>query len=148
MSATRILGVLLVTAATLAAGPGGPGTAAPDDEKPAKPEPPQPKLPTEAEVMAAKSKHAQVLLDAIAREDFKRIRDEANALVRIGDGAEFLNAHKTEEYTVQARQFRRTMATMAEKAEAKNIDGVMLAYLEMSNQCLRCHQYTRDRKRD
>jgi len=37
---------------------------------------------------------------------------------------------------------------MAEKADEKNIDGVRLAYLDMSTRCLKCHQYTRTRKRD
>jgi cytochrome c556 len=107
-----------------------------------------PKLPTEAEIMAAKVKHAQVLLDALAREDFKRIKEQATALVRISDAAEFLNAHKTDEYRLQAAAFRQSVATMVEKADAKNIDGVMLAYMDMSNRCLKCHQYTRNKKRD
>jgi hypothetical protein len=145
MCPTRILAVALVATMTLAATPGRP-----DDKKPApqKPTPTLPRLPTEAEVMAAKVKHAQALLDAIACEDFKRIQAEATALVRISDGAEFLNYHKTEEYMVQARMFRRAVATMADKAADRNIDGVMLAYQDMSLRCLQCHQYTRTRKRD
>lgn len=98
--------------------------------------------------MAAKVKHAQALLDALAREDFKRIKTESTALVHISDAAEFLNAHKTDEYRLQAAVFRQSVATMAEQADAKNIEGVMLAYLDMSTRCLKCHQYTRARKRD
>lgn len=143
MTPTRVTGLILVALLTVTAAPGRP-----DDKKPADPKPAQPRLPTEAEVMAAKVKHAQAVLEAIAREDFKRIEAEATALVRISDGAEFLNYHKTEEYMVQARMFRRTLATMADKARQKNIDGVMLAYQDMSVRCLQCHQYTRNRKRD
>jgi cytochrome c556 len=106
------------------------------------------KLPTEAEIMAAKLKHAQFLLDAITHEDFKKVEENATALVRISNGAEFLNARRTEEYAFQSRSFRIAMTRMAEKARARNIDGVMLAYQEMSNNCLRCHQHTRDKKRD
>ena len=87
-------------------------------------------------------------LDALAREDFKRIKQEATALVRISDAAEFLNAHKTDDYRLQTATFRQSVATMADKAEARNIDGVMLAYLDMSARCVKCHQYTRTRKRD
>jgi hypothetical protein len=134
----RLLGSLLIALATLAAAPArsnGPF------------EQPQ-KLPTEAEIMAAKVKHSQVLLDALAREDFKRIKKEAKALVRISDAAEFLNVHKTDEYLLQTAMFRESVATMVDKAEAKNLDGVLLAFLDMSARCVKCHQYTRTRKRD
>jgi cytochrome c556 len=138
MPSTRILGVLAITLATLAAAPARPKASA---EQPKK-------LPTEAEIMAAKVKHSQALLDALAREDFKRIKQEATFLVRISDAAEFLNAHKTDEYRFQTTAFRESVATMADKAEARNMDGVLLAYLDMSARCVKCHQYTRTRKRD
>jgi hypothetical protein len=145
--------VSLVALVTLSAAPGrpdNPATAPSADDKPpakAKDDPPT-KLPTESTIMRAKVKESQGLLDAIAREDFKKVREHASALARISDGAEFLNVHKTEEYMVQARMFRRIVGTMAAKAEDQNIDGVMLAYMDMSNSCLKCHQYTRNRKRD
>ena len=138
MSSTRLLGSLLIALATLAAAPARSNSPA---EQPKK-------LPTEAEIMAAKVKHSQVLLDALARDDFKRIKQEATALIRISDAAEFLNAHKTDEYRLQTAAFRESVAAMADKAEAKNMDGVLLAYLDMSSRCVKCHQYTRTRKRD
>jgi hypothetical protein len=153
MSAPRTLVVSLVALVTLSAAPGRPDNPAPtpsaDDKPPAKAkDQPPAQLPTESAIMRAKVKESQALLDAIAREDFKKVREHASALARISDGAEFLNAHKAEEYMVQARMFRRIVGTMATKAEDRNIDGVMLAYMDMSNSCLKCHQYTRDRKRD
>jgi cytochrome c556 len=138
MPPTRLLGAFAIALATLAAAP---------DRSKVHAEQPQ-KLPTQAEIMAAKVKHSQVLLDALAREDFKRIKQEATALARISDAAEFLNAHKTDDYRLQTATFRQSVATMADKAEAKNIDGVLLAYLDMSARCVKCHQYTRTRKRD
>lgn len=116
-------------------------------DEPKQKDPPA-KLPTEAEIMAAKLRHAQTLIDAITHEDFKKVEENATALVRISNGAEFLNARKTEEYAFHSRAFRQTVSRMAEKAKDRNIDGVMLAYQEMSSSCLRCHQHTRDRKRD
>jgi cytochrome c556 len=109
---------------------------------------PPAKLPTEAEVMAAKLKHAQALIDAITHEDFKKVEASATALERISTGAEFFNARKTDEYVFQARAFRQSVARMAEKARDKNADGVLLAYQEMSANCVRCHQHTRAKKRD
>lgn len=138
MSSTRLLGTLAIGLVALAAAPAR--SKLPVEQ-------PQ-KLPSLAEIMVAKVKHSQILLDALAREDFKRIKDEATALVRISDAAEFLNAHKTDEYRLQTAVFRQSVATMADKAEARNIDGVLLAYLDMSARCVKCHQYTRTRKRD
>lgn len=115
-----------------------------DEPKPKEPA----KLPTEAEVMAAKLKHAQALIDAITHDDFKKVEANATALERISTGAEFFNARKTEEYEFQARAFRQSVSRMAEKARDKNTDGVLLAYQEMSANCVRCHQHTRAKKRD
>jgi len=106
------------------------------------------KLPTEAEIMAAKLKHGQNLLDAITHEDFKKIEENATALVRISNGAEFLNARKTEEYAFQSRAFRQSVSRLAEKARDRNTDGVLLAYQEMSANCVRCRQHTRAKKSD
>jgi len=138
MPSKCLLGLLLIALTSLSAVPARSNSL---------PEQPR-RLPTEAEIMAAKVKHSQVLLDALAREDFKRIKQEAAALVRISDAAEFLNARKTDEYRLQAATFRESVVTMADKAEAKNMDGVLLAYLDMSTRCVKCHQYTRARKRD
>ena len=86
--------------------------------------------------------------DAITHDDFKRVEESATALERISTGAEFFNGRKTEEYAFQARAFRQSVSRMAEKAKDKNTDGVLLAYQEMSANCVRCHQHTRIKKRD
>ena len=144
MRSVRLLSLAAVAAIALISAPGRSDEPKRTGDK----KDPPAKLPTEAEIMAAKLKHAQGLIDAITREDFKKVDEHATALVRISTGAEFLNARKTEEYEFQARMFRRTVSKMSDKAKDRNIEGVMLAYNEMSNSCLKCHQYTRDKKRD
>jgi len=119
----------------------------PPKSKESSDEPPPARLPTEAESMRAKLNYAQALLDAITREDFKRIEENATSLVRISEGAEILKAHKSDTYTLQARLFQQTVSTMAARARDKNIEGVLLAYHDMSSSCLKCHQYIRDRKK-
>ena len=78
----------------------------------------------------------------------KKLEEHANALVKISTGAEFLTAHKTEDYMIQARVFREAAAKIATRASEKNLDGATLGYLELSVNCVKCHQYTRTRKRD
>jgi hypothetical protein len=144
MRAPRLFATAAVALVALSAAPGRPG----EPKQPGGQKDPPQKLPTASEIMLAKLKHAQTLIDALTREDFGQVEKNATALVRISDGAEFLNARRTEEYVVQARGFRETVSRMAVKARDRNIDGVMLAYLDMSTSCLKCHQYTRNRKKD
>ena len=107
---------------------------------------PTPKLPTKAEVMAAKMKQSQLVLEGIALHDWKKIGDSADELVRISQAAEFLNAHKGEEYRLQMILFRRTVENVSKKAKDKNMDGVLVNYMEMTLSCVKCHQHTRDTK--
>ena len=37
-------------------------------------------------------------------------------------------------------------ALVAEKARQKNLDGATLAYVRMTIQCVKCHEYTRDNR--
>ena len=113
-----------------------------------KDKPDQPNLPNEAQVMQVKLKRAQALLEALAKEDFKSIEENANSLSRISKATEFLRAYKTEEYDFQARVFQRSADTLAAKAKEKNIDGATLAYLTMTTSCVACHNHFRGKKRD
>lgn len=142
----RIIGLVAAVCVALAVvtDPGRADDApkpAPEEKKPPR------KLPTESEVMAAKLKYAQTLIEAVTREDFPKIEENATALVRISEGAEILNARKSEEYLLHAKMFRQTLAKMADKARDRNIEGVRLMYIEMSTNCFNCHDYTRKNKR-
>ena len=113
-----------------------------------KPKDPPPALPSTAELMKVKLKRAQALLEALAKEDYKALEENAAALGAISKAAEFLRAYKTEEYEFQARVFQRSADNLAEKAKAKNLDGATLAYLDMTRSCVACHSHFRNRKRD
>lgn len=108
----------------------------------------QPNLPNEAQVMQVKLKRAQALLEALAKEDFKTIGESAESLVRISKATEFLRAYKTEEYEFQTRVFQKSAETLAAKAKEKSIDGATLAYIDMTQSCVACHNHFRGRKRD
>jgi hypothetical protein len=107
-----------------------------------------PPLPNEAQVMQVKLKRFQALLEAITKEDYKAMEENATSLARITEMTAFLRAYKTEEYEVQARAFKRAASTLAAKAEDKNLDGATLAYLDMTLSCVKCHNHFRGRKRD
>jgi hypothetical protein len=117
-------------------------------------QPPKPKdvvdtppLPSEAQVMQAKLRHAQALMAALAKEDYEKLEEHADALVGISKATEFLRAYKTEEYEFQTRAFQKSVETLVEKARKKNIDGATLAFLDMNISCVGCHNHFRGKKR-
>lgn len=118
-------------------------------DPPAKPaDKPEPKLPTKKEVMAAKLKQTQVVLEGIALNDFDKIGTASDELVRITRATDFLDAYKGDEYRFQTTTFKRAAEAVGTKAKDKNMDGVMVAYNELTLSCLKCHQGMRDKKYD
>ena len=107
-----------------------------------------PPLPSEQQVMQVKLKRAQTLLEALVKEDFKSMEQSAGSLAEISRATAFLRAYKTEEYELQARVFQRSADTLAAKAKDKNLDGATLAYLDMTQSCVACHNHFRGKKRD
>ena len=128
----------------------GPSPARPDNPpKPAAGGKPPPKvkplLPTGHELMQAKLKAAQRLLEGLAVSDFEAIAARGDELAKISRDAEFLNALKTDDYGVQMAVFRRSAETVSKRAKEGNLDGATLAYVDLTLTCVKCHQTTRDR---
>jgi cytochrome c556 len=74
------------------------------------------------------------------------MQKSAEELLRISKEAQFRKALSTAKYEYHANSFQRAAETAIEKAKAKNIDGVTLAYMEMTQTCVRCHQHTREER--
>lgn len=147
---SRSLTVVIATGLSLLAL--GHSTAVPPDDK----DIPKPKvddklripLPKGHELMAAKLKESQAILAGIALGDFEAVEKATVALNRVTQAAAFLNAGKSKEYEVQMTLFRRSVESVKLKAKDKNMDGVMLGYIDMQLSCMKCHQHTRDNKPD
>ena len=138
--ATALL-LLALTSRTAALPPDAPKTginAKPPDEE-------RLKLPTRKETMALKLKSTQAILEGIALNDFNKIQTASDELVRTSRVADFLNAYKGQEYQFHMQTFRRPADAISKKAKEKNIDGVMVAYNELTLSCLKCHQAMRDK---
>ena len=117
--------------------------AANDDAKPKTAEPEQKpplKLPTRKEVMQAKLKSSQAILEGIALSDFAKIQTSAEELVAVGKATDFLNAYKGNEYLFHVELMRRPAEAIAKKAKDKNMDGVMVSFNDLTLSCLKCHQ--------
>jgi len=96
-----------------------------------------------ARLMKDKLKSAQVLMEGMALADFAKIRRSADELIQISKTEEWM-VYKTPRYQVHSNDFRRAVETIYQKAKDQNIDGVALAYVDMTLSCVRCHQYVRE----
>jgi hypothetical protein len=141
MSMIRLLPAILLSLALITQ----PGVSqeekkpAPNEKEKAKEKP----QTAQSKLMAEKLKQAQLLLDGLATNDFKKIGKSADELMLISKTAEFL-AYNTREYQIHTNAFRRSLETISKKAEEKNLDGATLAYMDMTLNCVRCHQHTRE----
>ena len=95
------------------------------------------------QLMANKLQASQKLLEAIATADFKKVTEQADQLTQLANQAEWM-AYKTPKYELHSNEFRRAAETISRKAKEKNLDGVTLAYMDLTMSCVRCHQYVRD----
>ncbi len=95
------------------------------------------------QLMIAKLQHAQKLLEGIALGKFDKIESSALELTRISRTAEWL-AQKAPRYEMFSNEFTQAAETIAKKAKEKNVDGVTLAYFDLTKSCVRCHQHMRE----
>ncbi len=96
-----------------------------------------------SKLMAAKLKNAQLLLEGMALSDFAKITRSAEELIQLSKTADWF-ALKTPRFELHSNEFRRAAEVIVQKAKDKNLDGVALAYLDMTMTCIRCHQYVRE----
>ena len=94
-------------------------------------------------IMQEKLKNSQTLLEGIALADYKKIAVSAGELIQLSKTAEW-HVYQTPRYEMNSNEFRRAAEKVIDKAKAKNIDGVTLAYFEMTMSCVRCHEYVRE----
>lgn len=110
------------------------------DEKP-QPKPAEP--PKKLSVMQRKLGHSQKVLEALALNDFERIKAEAASLQLCAKEASW-QVLKTQKYEIYSNDFVRNLDNLQAAAKKKNIDSAALAYVEITLTCVKCHQYVRE----
>jgi len=95
------------------------------------------------QLMIDKLQNAQKLLEGIALNKHDKIQKHADELIRISKTAEWL-ANKAPRFEVFSNEFQRAAENIVKKSKDKNIDGVTLAYFDLTMSCVRCHQYLRE----
>jgi len=96
-----------------------------------------------AKLMQEKLGSSKMLLEGIALGDFNKINRSAETLIQLSKTAEWF-VYKTARYELHSNEFRRAAETILQKARDQNLDGVTLAYFDLTMSCVRCHQYVRE----
>jgi hypothetical protein len=94
-------------------------------------------------IMRLKLEPAKAVLEGIALADFEMIAKHAGTLRTLMLDAGWM-VRQTEGYRRQSDEFRKCIDQLRAAAEAKNIDGATLAYVQMTLRCVQCHQSLRD----
>lgn len=98
--------------------------------------------PNLGELMREKLMHAEDLVGAVVLGNHARIEQSAAELVRLSEATTW-SPLQTPQYLNHASQFRVAAETLADEARARDIDGVSLAYMEMTLSCVQCHKHVR-----
>ena len=93
-------------------------------------------------IMQRKLDHAHSLLEALVTEDFETLEDSAGALRALSEESGWF-VMMTPEYTERSTAFRRSVMEIENSAKEKNLDRAALGYVDMTLQCIRCHQFLR-----
>jgi hypothetical protein len=96
-----------------------------------------------SKIMQEKLKSSQKILEGIALADYDKITRSCEELIQLTTTEDWY-VIKTPKYEMHSNEFRRTAEVIIQKAKNKNLDGVTLAYFEMTMSCVRCHQYVRE----
>jgi hypothetical protein len=99
------------------------------------------------QLMEAKLKNSQLLLEGMALADFGKITRSAENLLQITKTQEWMVIN-TKKYETISNEFQRAAETVLAKARARNLDGVALSYFDLTRTCLRCHQYVHEVRGD
>ena len=92
--------------------------------------------------MRAKLTHMQKVLEGLLTEDFDEIVKHAQKMSLLTQALGWQTLEGTE-YTQRSTDFRRSVEKLTQEAKKKNLDGVSLAYIDITIKCLQCHKYVR-----
>jgi hypothetical protein len=93
--------------------------------------------------MRAKLAHSQDVLEGLSLEDFDLIGKGAQELSLVSQDSSW-QVLQTEDYARQSAEFRRSCDTLRKAAQEENLDGALLAWMEVTMKCVQCHRYVRD----
>ena len=94
-------------------------------------------------LMQMKLDRAKNILEGVVLEDFDKIASNARALKLLSMESGW-SVYQTEQYTGHSNDFRRSVDTLVQAAEDKNINLATLGYVSLTVRCVECHTYLRN----
>ncbi|WDQ14844.1 hypothetical protein [Rhodopirellula sp. P2] len=93
--------------------------------------------------MQKKLDYSTGILRGLSMGDFDQIEANANHM-RLLNKVEGFARSRNPDYRNHVRTFERVTNEVIHQAKKKNIDGVTLAYHQLTTSCVRCHQSLRE----
>jgi hypothetical protein len=103
---------------------------------------PEPGTKSAKGFMRAKLSHAQNILEGITLENLGAVARHAEQLKLLSFDASW-QVLQTEEYARHSGDFRRAADLLAKAASTGNVDGAVLAYFRLTQNCVDCHRHVR-----
>jgi hypothetical protein len=97
---------------------------------------------TVAAFMRQKLDLSKRALEGIVNEDFALIKESAEEMEKMGRDKQW-QVLSLDEYSHFSAEFRRVAKVLRTQAERKNIDGSVVAYVQLTMSCVECHKFTR-----
>jgi len=95
--------------------------------------------------MRQKLEHSQKVLEGLTLENYALVAENARALKELSEDARW-RVSPNINYLRLSAEFQDLAQEVAEKARQKNLDGATLAYVRMTVNCVKCHEYTRENR--
>jgi len=95
--------------------------------------------------MRQKLDHSQKVLEGLTVENYALVAENARALKELSEDARW-RVSPNINYLRLSAEFQDLAQEVAEKAKQKNLDGATLAYVRMTVNCVKCHEYTRENR--
>ncbi|MDZ4847874.1 MAG: hypothetical protein SGI77_01145 [Pirellulaceae bacterium] len=92
--------------------------------------------------MRLKLEPTKAVLEGIALADYEMITKNAGTIRNLMLDENWM-VMQTEDYRRQSEEFRKSVEQLRDAASNKNIDGAMLAYVQMTIRCVQCHKTLR-----
>ncbi|MFM1802648.1 MAG: hypothetical protein RJA81_2000 [Planctomycetota bacterium] len=98
--------------------------------------------------MKMKLEYSKNLLEGLTVEDFDKIKANAKALKAMSQAAEWEvpEIPNVQEYLTYSADFQRLCDELVRASDRKSIDGTTLNYVQLTVNCVKCHQYVRFKK--
>jgi hypothetical protein len=94
-------------------------------------------------LMKRKLEDSQKVLEGLAINNYDEVAKSAADLIQVSKDVEW-RVIKTPQYEMFSNDFRRNAETLVRMAKAKNTDGIALAYVDLTLNCVKCHKYVRE----